>query len=206
MTASALGRWDPLRVDDVAALLEGCEARWWLSGGVAIDHWLGRTTRPHGDIDVSVAEADWPAAEAHLARTFEMLVASNGRLLRPSELGPGDPAHNRWARAHSGGPWRLQLNLEPVDEGSRWRYRRDRRLTRPLAKVVRTIGGVPTVNPGVQLLGKAEQPRPVDELDRAAVLSALDEHERRWLDHAIATAHPGSPWCVATGSGAAGDG
>ena len=49
---------DPLRPDEVAALLAGSAARWWLSGGCGIDAWLARRTRQHGDIDVSVVRGD----------------------------------------------------------------------------------------------------------------------------------------------------
>ena len=91
------------------------------------------------------------------------------------------------------GPWRLQINLEPCS-GDEWTYRRDSRVHRPLDEVIHHQGGVPCVNPAVQLLWKARDHAPKDEIDLANVLPLLPAGERAWLAGAIALAHPESPW------------
>ncbi|MDQ1656347.1 MAG: hypothetical protein QOD41_1430, partial [Cryptosporangiaceae bacterium] len=48
--------WSPLTVAEVISVLDGVPGLWWLSGGCAIDEYLGSPTREHGDIDVT-----WPA-------------------------------------------------------------------------------------------------------------------------------------------------
>ena len=53
-------RWEPLPPRVIAELLGPSSARWWLSGGVALDHWLGTNTREHDNIDVSTTIADLP--------------------------------------------------------------------------------------------------------------------------------------------------
>jgi hypothetical protein len=65
---------------------------------------------------------------------------------------------------------------------------------RPLDEVVRDAGGIPCVNPAVQLLWKAKAPRDIDELDYDAIVPLLPGEERAWLAGAIALAHPASPW------------
>ncbi|HWS44851.1 MAG TPA: hypothetical protein VN636_03250 [Acidimicrobiia bacterium] len=197
---TALGPWEPFAVDTVAALLRATPARWWLSGGCAVDHFLGRVTRPHGDIDVSVARDDWVAFADSVDDRLEWFVARDGSLTpaagaRRAQLRPGE--HNLWAREHGEPVWRLQVNLEPVSDGV-WIYRRDARIRRPVGAVVLPVRGVPCVQPAVQLLWKAKDPRPIDDLDRANVEPVLSPGERSWLDEAIEIAHPDSPWCTRT--------
>lgn len=70
--------WQALSVEDVAALLEGLAARWWVAGGWAIDLFLGTTTRQHQDVEVAVLRPDQLAAQAHLDG-WDLRVAHNRR-------------------------------------------------------------------------------------------------------------------------------
>ncbi len=185
--------WKPLRPAEVAALLRACSARWWLSGGCGIDAWLGRATREHGDIDVSVLRADWTVLAAALPARLEPFAAVDGEL---SPL-PGGPApnavHNIWIRGADTGRWVLQVNLEEGDDRV-WRYRRDPTVSRAWSHVVGSVGDLPVGNPAVQLLWKAVAPVPKDAADLTAVLPALTLEDRAWLAGAVARAHPDSPW------------
>lgn len=185
--------WDPLRPAEVGALLRGCGALWWLSGGCGIDAWLGRATREHGDIDVSVLRADWPVLAAALPARLEPFAAVHGELTAM----PGGPApdvvHNIWIRDAGAGRWVLQVNLEEGDERV-WRYRRDPSVSRAWSRAVESVGDLPVGNPAVQLLWKAAAPGPKDAADLAVVLPALTREDRDWLAGALARAHPYSPW------------
>jgi hypothetical protein len=185
--------WHPLRPVEAAALLRDCGARWWLSGGCGIDAWLGRATREHGDIDVSVLRADWPVLAAALPARLGPFAAVDGEL---SPL-PGGPApgavHNIWIRDAGSGSWVLQVNLEEGDERV-WRYRRDPSVSRAWSRAVESVGDLPVGNPAVQLLWKATAPAPEDAADLAAVLPALTSEDLAWLAGAVARAHPDSPW------------
>lgn len=44
--------WSPLSAEEVASVLEGMPAPWWIAGGWALDLFVGRTTRAHEDMDV----------------------------------------------------------------------------------------------------------------------------------------------------------
>jgi hypothetical protein len=46
--------------------MAGAPVTWWLSGGEALDVFIGRNTRAHGDIDVSVRRADVGGLLAHV--------------------------------------------------------------------------------------------------------------------------------------------
>jgi hypothetical protein len=186
-----LGTWEPYGVERVAEVMDRLGARWWLSGGEALDRFVGRPTRPHGDLDVSIPTVDAAAVAERLAVDFEVRIASGGRLYRPGE--PAPTTHNLWVRARTGGPWRWQVNAEPVDDTT-WRYRRDPRVQRARDRAILDIGGLACVAPAVQLLWKAASPRERDEADRAVVFPLLPAGEREWLRGAIALAHPDSPW------------
>jgi hypothetical protein len=180
-------------VADVAAILTPSDARWWLSGGYAIDHWLGRTTRSHGDIDVSTVRSDLQRLLAVLPAPLEPVAAMSGRL-RPLVQHVDDPAlRNIWVR--DGEHWALQINLEDGDERY-WRYRRDPRITLPWNRAIAVVRGVPTGTPATQLLWKSAAPRPCDDADCAAVRHNLSSDDREWLRDAIRTAHPDSPWAL----------
>jgi hypothetical protein len=196
MTPPDLGRWEPFDVPAVGQLMAGADMLWWLSGGQALDVFLGRATRPHGDIDVSVRRSDWPALRSHLSDRLEVVIARAGQLhALPEPDEPLDDAvHNLWTRAPDDDAWRLQINLEPC-VGTDWVFRRDPRIRRPIAEVVwRRDDGLPFVNPAVQLLWKARDATPKDEIDLANVAPHLPTAERAWLIEAITLAHPESPW------------
>jgi hypothetical protein len=196
VTDADLGRWEPYGVDTVRDLMAGAAMTWWLSGGEALDVFVGRRTRDHGDVDVSVRRADLDRLRSHLAGRLELRVAHGGKL---RELGDGPLAeteHGLWARERRGGPWRLQFNLEPV-VGDEWVYRRDARIRLPIDRLIRWRGDLPYVAPAVQLLWKAKDTRPDDQHDFDTVVPRLAADERRWLADAIALAHPTSPWAAA---------
>ena len=152
----------------------------------------GQATRDHGDIDISVPRADWPALWRGLNDQFQLQVAEAGRLDRsaPETVEPG--VWNIWARDRAGGPWRVQINLED-GEGDRWVYRRDARISRSLLEVRWCSGRTWCGAPAVQLLWKAKAPSAKDEHDWALTVPKLPRDERVWLAWAIAIAHPHSP-------------
>lgn len=196
----AVDVWEPLSVDAVSSLIDGTSA--WLSGGVGIDHWLGRVTRQHGDVDVSVSRRDHAAFLASLPDSLRPFAAQDGWLtpldeLGPDHAGPDDAGpDNVWCRDQRSGRWVLQVNAEDGDATS-WVYRRDRSVVLPWPRAVLVVEGVRTVAPEVQLLWKSHEPRPVDESDRQQVLHRLDTDARTWLRRAIRAAHPDSPWGIA---------
>src|SRR6476660_1200148 len=154
--------WDPFDVATVRRVMGNTDALWWLSGGCALDVFLGRVTRRHGDIDTSIRRSDWPLLRRHLADRLEVFIARDGALVAiPDHDVPLDDAvHNLWAREPDGDAWRVQLNFEPCD-GTEWVFRRDSRIRRSIAEVVwHRDDGLPFVNPAVQLLWKARDAQP----------------------------------------------
>lgn len=183
-------RWTPMSVAELGHALAGRPARWWLSGGWAIDHWLGRTTREHGDLDVSTLRPDLPRLLAALPR-LEPLAAIAGHLHPLADRADDPELRNIWLR--DADRWVLQVNLEPGDD-RQWRYRRDPRLTLPWDRAVVAVQAIPTGSPVTQLLWKSRGPRARDEHDLDVIHDRLDPADRRWLRDAVRLAHPHSPW------------
>jgi hypothetical protein len=195
--SDALGEWRPFDVATVHDLFRDVPAPWWLSGGVALDRFLGRTTRAHGDIDVSICRRDWPVVAAALGDRLELYVAKDARLHRvDGELRADE--RNIWACERAGGPWRVQVNLEAGDD-ERWVYRRDPRVSRLWRDARFDDDGVPCVNPAVQLLWKARDVTAKDQADFDAVVPHLTASDRQWLTWAVGFAHPTSPWLTRLG-------
>jgi len=180
-------------------LLAPVDAPWWIAGGQAIDLWLGRQTRVHADLDVQILQRDQHRFRAALDG-WELAVAHEGVLTPWTDGDLPDVANALWCRPVGAAAWAFELLLAPARDDV-WVFRRDDRVTRPLAAIgFTTDDGIPVVVPEVQLLFKAKEGRPRDEADLASVLPELADDQRAWLADAIQLVHPDHPW-VATISG-----
>ncbi len=170
----------PEPVARIGELMSTYRPAWALCGGWAVDAWLGRLTRDHGDVDIAVF--DQPALFEHLTgwqligheQTKENPGADlwDGRTLvlpahlhgRPPEMsGPlperFDPAGARLLFPEDG--FWLDVNLCERSPTGRtadgeWVLNREPRVVLPLAGAIRQSGwGLPTVAPEVILFYKA---------------------------------------------------
>jgi hypothetical protein len=119
-------------------------------------------------------------------------------LVRPLERLTVDglaETHQTWFREPSTMRWRLDVFREP-SQGGMWICRRDPRLRRPFADVIRrTPDGIPYGAPEIVLLYKAKHAtREKDEMDFAAVQPLLSAAQRAWLADALTLVHPGHRW------------
>jgi len=186
-------------VVELARALADAPLRWAFAGGWALDLVAGAPSRPHGDVDVTVAADDGPALLDELAgRGAHVAWVGAGTPARSAPRRPGasDPAgvhqaHARW------GELSIDVVLEPWTDAA-WRFRRDPRIERSLDRALRrvAVGGddVAVLAPEVVLLLKARRsdapPLPKDEEDLARALPALDAEARAWLDAALPADHP----------------
>lgn len=164
--------WEALRPEDAVELLGGFDAPWWIAGGWALDLFARRALRPHEDLDVMV-----------LRRDIALLpTALDGWELE-------DKGSSLWARPGGAERWHLELVLDDAD-GDTWRYRRDARITRPLASLGAPRG---PLAPEVVLLYKAKDDSEKARSDFADVVPLLPAGARAWLRCAVELAHPESP-------------
>ena len=180
-------------------------APWALCGGWAVDAWLGRETREHGDADVAVFIQDQRALFDHLAGW--QLVAH-----RPNASGnTNDPWDGRRLDLPTHIHGRLDAGEAPPDgvltpqqgfwldvqfadrSGADWILSHEPRISFPLQDgVQQSTWGLPTVVPDVLLFFKALELRRRDRVDFSALLPLLSEGQRDWLREALARV--GHPW------------
>jgi hypothetical protein len=182
----ALTPWDPAPLLEVARAFANFQAPWWIAGGQAIELASGHAIRDHGDIDVMVLRPDQLDMQQALSG-WELFAADPpGTLQRwqPGEILPAH-VHDVWCRPDSRSPWRIQVMLEEVSDGQ-WVFRRNPAIRRNIA-TLGAVGpsGIAYVVPEVQLLYKAKEIRPKDEIDFSAVFPTLTSVQREWLASAI---------------------
>lgn len=189
-----LGPWSPLSVADADARFAAFDGSWWVAGGVAIDLFVGRRTRPHGDLDVEVLARDQEGLHEVFVG-WDLAVAHDGRLRQwePGEqLVPG--RGSLWCRPRRDRPWALQVLFADAADGE-WVFRRDPRIRRPLPEVIhRATDGVPYVAPEIQLLFKAKAVRPIDQADFDVARPLMNLRAHEWLAAALGIVHPDHPW------------
>lgn len=186
--------WRSLEPRDALELMRGYGRPWWVGGGWALDLFVGRTTREHADLDVVVLRAHQERVWDHFAGwDLEVVDGAGLRPWRGERLEL--PVHNLWGR-RTDGPWEVELLLMESDARV-WRFRRDGRITLPLAQVGMERDGVPHLVPEIPLLYKAKAPRASDEADFASVLPRLCTGRRRWLARAIRSHDPSHAWLEA---------
>lgn len=189
--------WQPLDQAAVAEMLSAAPVRWWLSGGAALDRWVGREIRERANIDVSVVAADLADLVASLPEGFSAWAPSgDGDGVVPFEDAPADAdLQPILVRDDAKNAWALQVNVE--DGAPRaWVYKRDPRLTLPWDRAVLDVDDIPTGAPEIQLVWKALRPRPEDDADKDAVLPGLSPEAAAFYETALLRIHPHSTWSI----------
>jgi hypothetical protein len=186
------GPWSAFSPRRVLELLGDAPFVWWIAGGwsLELDDEPGRS---HDDVDVVVLRRDLDAVRERLA-DWHLWEAHQGlRPLLPGEEPREDP-EQWWVRRDAWSPWVMDVLLTPTD-GDDWLYKKDHRVRRPLAGLVRRgADGVPYQVPEVTLLYKSflDRHKDVEDLERA--WPRLDAAARVWLLEAVELSAPQSPW------------
>lgn len=180
---------------EVHALLSDFPRPWFIAGGWAIDLFLGQVTRDHEDVDVGLFRKDLRDLRAYLAGWMFEKVVTGRREPWPEEEWLNLPVHEIHGRGPPGTPREIEFLLNEAAESDRWVFRRDARITRPLAEAIsRTRSGVPFLGPEIVLLFKAKNPTAKDLADFELVRPRLGSARRLWLRSALEICHPDHPW------------
>ena len=184
---------NPWTVPELNEALASFTGKWWLAGGMAIEWRVGRVLRAHADLDISVL-ADGLAPSLHaLDGKVDAWTADNGGLSRlPQDC---DVAGLRyvWLSVPATTNFVLQINIESGDQ-NRWTYLPFPQIHLAWGEAITPVKGVPTGSMAAQLLWKARNPRPADDIDFQAGFPTLTSTQSSWLRTAIRLAHPDSPW------------
>lgn len=187
--------WDALTPEAVASLFAASPVRWWLSGGAALDRWLGEPIRERRNIDASVVLADLPALVESLPEGYDAWAVRDERLVPFAEVTAEDEVQPVLVHDTERDVWVLRINVE--DGAPRaWVYKRDPRLNLAWDRAVLDLDGIPTGAPEVQLVWKALRPRPEDDVDKDAVVPKLSDEARAWYERCILSIHPHSSWSI----------
>lgn len=200
----------PDAVAYIRDVLRGLDVPWFLSGGWAADAWLGRQTRAHADVDITVFHDDQRAVFDHLAGWA--LVAHDPNVPdATTEQWDGRwldlPAHvhvptrtsalaTSPARIHTA--YELELILNARTERT-WVLQPAAGIAVPIELSTRlSPWGLPTAPPEIVIFFKAfegsGEPRPHDVQDFLALLPMLPDAARSWLYRSIAVVRPDHPW------------
>ena len=159
----------PPPVAEIAALMSTFPAHWALCGGWAIDLWLGRSTRGHADVDVSVFHDDHAALFGFLSPDWQLIAHDPNVPDATTDPWTGRqldlPAH---VHARRPGTYaELGEDLSPIDDGfgldielgervgEDWVLSREPYVAVPLAgSIAQSPWGFAVVSPQVLLASK----------------------------------------------------
>jgi hypothetical protein len=196
----------------LADVMSSYSRPWSLCGGWAIDAWLGRISRDHGDVDLSVFDAHHQQLAEHL-EGWQLIAHTSVGDDASTGLWDGRrlpvPSHIHARAPEDAGPlpedgvcepakgWWLDIQIDGI-EGDEWLVRREPRISLPLARAVRASRwDVPVTAPETVLFLKAVAPRRRDWRDFVACLPRLDGQQLAWLRDAIERTYPEHPWVTA---------
>ena len=195
-------RWAAWTPDQLRDRLGPVDVPWCVAAGWAIDLFVGRQTREHGDLELAVPRSAWGEVRARL-EGLSFQVADDG-LLWPLDQVHLDRSFQTWGFDDQGIA-RVDVFRERHD-GPTWICRRDDRIRRPYSDVIELSGtGIPYLAPEIVLLFKAKHDRDKDRHDLRTALPGMDDARRSWLRSALELVHPGHPWLSRLGPAGATD-
>jgi len=188
--------WEPLSLEELRALLATLPVPWHLAGGHAIEVFLGKSIRVHGDIDILVERKDQLILQDFLS-DWEMAYGTRpgmdywqtGQFLE-------QPYYDIWCRKQKEGSWKFQIMLYDAAHDN-WLFKRDASLRRPKSKIFHnTEDGLSYLAPEIQLLYKGTSTiRPKDNLDFKNVLPFLNQAAKTFLKIQLENRYPdGHSW------------
>jgi hypothetical protein len=181
-------KWQAISLKELTSLFKVSEKPFWISGGEAIDLFLGKNTRAHDDLDVCIKRSDQLDFQ-HLFKSWNLQASDppgSGKLRtwREGEF-LNSPVHNVWCGKNLNGPWNLELLLCEF-EGDEWVYRRNSSIRGPVSEFGwGASNGMQMIAPEIQLLYKSRNPREKDRLDFENCLPVFSPQQRNWLRSAI---------------------
>lgn len=169
---------------------------WYVSGGWALDLFLGHVQRVHHDVDMVVPRSAQMELQKYLlARDWKLITPFEKRLAPwPPHMRLELPRHQ--VHAHRADDF-IDLLLTDMDDV--WKYRREPFILRSKEKLsLRSAGGIPYLAPELILLFKSKNTgnheRSKDQTDFETAGPHLDPERRAWLRWALIASAPDHAW------------
>jgi hypothetical protein len=183
--------------DDVLAvtrLFDDFPAAWIVSGGWALDLFIGRETREHGDLDLAIDSGAQGLLHEQLAGWRLDAPGRHGRMRWSPGMRLEWPQYEITARLRGHKPYRFHVILNEL-HGNTWRLPFYAGLERSAPHwYLRSDDGIPYVAPEIALLHKNRRHLQKDEADLRAVLPLMGPSRRAWLRKALERYAPGDSW------------
>jgi hypothetical protein len=187
--------WRPLSVAQTVQLFTDAPFAWGLAGGYAVEQFVGKPIREHGDIDVIVFR-DQQHLVQHWLERWQLYAADPPGTLRlwlANEYLPYG-IHDIWGHQTDIRVWQLQLMLAET-EGEEWFSRRNHLIRGQRNDLLAIYHGIPCVRIEIQLMYKAHHRLPKDETDFQTSLPLLSTQAKHWLKEQLMLLYPdGHPW------------
>ncbi|MFE4525767.1 MAG: nucleotidyltransferase domain-containing protein [Bacillota bacterium] len=180
--------WKPLSVSEIQDIFNKIPIQWWIAGGWALDLYLERTTREHGDIDTLILRSEHLILQKYLYGDWEMYKAFKGQLI-PWRLKEklDSQFDNIWVKKKGETTWAFQIMILDSEE-EHWIYKRNGKIRMLLKDIgLESSSGVPYLRPEIQLLykGGSSVIREKDVIDLKNVLPKLSDTNRDWLKDSL---------------------
>jgi GrpB-like predicted nucleotidyltransferase (UPF0157 family) len=183
-------------VESVADELRDAPFEWYVSGGWALDLFLGKVERVHHDVDVIVPRHSQLDLQKYLTeRGWKFVTPFEKRHeIWPLHMRLELPRHQVHAYREE---QFIDFLLTDVDDV--WRYRREPLVLRSREKMgLRSESGIPYLAPELVLLFKSkntsDHERSKDQSDFEKTFRQLDPERRSWLYWALTATSPDHPW------------
>jgi len=185
-------------IHDVVKDFRAFHHPWWVASGWAVDLFLGKVTRLHGDADIAFPRTVQLELQSSLIAKGWTLLAPNDGKLEPWMLGEALELPRHQAHAYRPDGSFVDLLFSEVSDGL-WRFRRNLSIVRTMDRAVMvSADGIPYLAPEIVLLFKsrnhAEDKRLKDREDFEKVAPLLEPERRTWLQWAITVLDLEHPW------------
>jgi hypothetical protein len=189
--------WTP---SEVARRLAGTTMPWYVAGGWALDLFVGRPTREHGDIEIAIPAASFGEIRDRLPG-YVFDAVDDGRIWENATHEELAATWQTWLRDPATDRYLLDVFREAHD-GDTWICRRDETIRLPYRDVIRfDADGIPYLAPELVLLFKAKNMRAKDQADFDGVRPQLTARQRKRMAALLTRVHPGHPWLAALEQG-----
>ena len=178
----------------ISALMRNFQSEWFITGGWAIDLYLGSISRPHADIEIAIFRRDQIALQNYLNDWF-LQKAEDSRL---SVWNQNEflqlPVHEIHCFREKNDPQNFEVLLNESG-ADKWIYRRNEKVTKSITEVyLTTSSGIKFLRPEIVLLYKSKNPRAKDEQDFESVVGHLNGESKNWLRNSVAISDSKHKW------------
>ena len=183
-------------LESLADEMKDAPFEWYVSGGWALELFVGKVRRVHHDVDVIVPRRCQLDLQKHLTDRGWKFVTPFEKRLEPWPLHMRLELPRHQVHAHRGDQF---IDILLTDMEDVWRYRREPLVLRSREKMsLVSTSGIPYLAPELVLLFKSKNTsnheRAKDQLDFETTFLQLEPERRAWLYWALMATDPNHVW------------